>query len=30
VQDEKKQEPRTSLRARDSILQELPGILATD
>lgn len=30
IQDEKKQEPRTSLRARDSILKELPGILATD
>ncbi len=30
VQDEKKQEPRTSLRARDSILAELPGILATE
>jgi beta-lactamase class D len=28
VQDEKKLEPRTSLRARDSILKELPGILA--
>ena len=30
LQDEKKQEPRTSLRARDGILKELPGILATD
>jgi beta-lactamase class D len=30
LQDEKKQEPRTSLRARDGILEELPGILATD
>lgn len=28
IQDEKKQEPRASLRARDSILDELPGILA--
>lgn len=28
IQDEKKMEPRTSLRARDGILQELPGILA--
>ena len=28
LQDEKKQEPRTSLRARDGILAELPGILA--
>ena len=28
VQDEKKQEPRVSLRARDSILKELPAILA--
>ena len=28
IQDEKKQEPRTSLRARDSILEELPGIAA--
>ncbi|MGB3877719.1 MAG: class D beta-lactamase [Shinella zoogloeoides] len=28
MQDEKKQEPRTSLRARDGILEELPGILA--
>lgn len=28
IQDEKKQEPRTSLRARDGILAELPGILA--
>ena len=30
LQDEKKQEPRTSLRARDGILKELPDILATD
>lgn len=30
VQDEKKLEPRTSLRARDTILKELPAILATD
>lgn len=30
IQDEKKHEQRTSLRARDSILAELPGILATE
>ena len=30
LQDEKKEEPRTSLRARDGILKELPGILATE
>lgn len=30
IQDERKQEPRTSLRARDSVLKELPGLLATD
>lgn len=30
LQDEKKQEPRTSLRARDSLMQDLPGILATE
>lgn len=30
IQDEKKQEQLTSLRARDSILAELPGILATE
>ena len=28
IQDEKKQEPRTSLRAQDSILKDLPGLLA--
>ena len=28
VQDKRRQEPRASLRARDSILEELPGILA--
>ena len=30
LQDEKKQEPRTSLRARDSLMQDLPGMLATE
>ena len=30
LQDERKQEPRTSLRARDGILAELPAILARD
>src|SRR5690606_24848490 len=30
LQDEKKQEPRTSLRARDGILADLPAILARD
>jgi len=30
LQDEKKQEPYASLRARDGILAELPGILAAD